>query len=214
MQAPTEPTYVAISGLIGAGKSTLAAALGAHMGLPVFNEPVETNPYLALFYGDMKQFAFPLQIYLLDARFKQQQQIVWRGAGGVQDRSIYEDSVFATMQVKDGLMSALDFATYCALFSTMSKLMPRPTLLVYLDVSPDVALERIRERGRTFEAGITLEYLTRLRDEYECFLKEIARTVTVLRIKYDKYRSVEEIAAAIVVTHRENIGRVQTWSIE
>lgn len=58
-------------------------------------EPVKDNVYLADFYKDMKKHSFAMQVYLLNKRFMQQQQIVWSGKGGVQDRTIYEDSVFA-----------------------------------------------------------------------------------------------------------------------
>jgi hypothetical protein len=77
------------------GKSTLAKSLGEALGLPVHYEEVMENDYLTDFYGDMRRYAFPLQIYLLNRRFRQHQQIIWQGKGGVQDRTIYEDSVFA-----------------------------------------------------------------------------------------------------------------------
>ena len=86
-----ENVYISIAGLIGAGKTTLATALAKTLGLPVHYEPVTDNVYLEDFYQDMKRYGFPLQIYLLNKRFRQQQQIVWEGRGGVQDRTIYED---------------------------------------------------------------------------------------------------------------------------
>ncbi len=73
----TQELFIGICGLIGAGKTTLAESLAKEMGLPVYYEPVTDNIYLEDFYGDMKKYAFPLQIYLLNKRFKQQQQIVW-----------------------------------------------------------------------------------------------------------------------------------------
>ena len=81
--------------MIGAGKSTLAAALAQKLNLPVYYEPVTDNTYLEDFYKDRKKYGFAMQVYLLNARFKQQQEIIWGGKGGVQDRSIYEDSIFA-----------------------------------------------------------------------------------------------------------------------
>ena len=69
------------------------------------------NEYLEDFYKDQKTYAFPLQVYLLNKRFKQQQQIIWSGKGGVQDRTIYEDSVFARMLKDSGMMSERDYRT-------------------------------------------------------------------------------------------------------
>lgn len=209
MSLPTEPRYITISGLIGVGKSTLAKSLGEHMSLRVYTEPVADNPYLALFYADKKAHAFAMQIYLLNERFKQQQQIVWSGAGSVQDRSIYEDSVFALMLMRSGAMSALDYQTYCALFTNMAKFMKQPTLIVHLDVSPAEALRRIRERGRECEASIDLEYLTKLKETYEEFLQNISRTIPVLRINYDQFPSVEAMATSIEMFVQE-IGKIHT----
>ena len=81
--------------LAGAGKTTLATALGDVLGLPVYYEPVSDNAYLEDFYRDMKRYGFPLQIYLLNKRFRQQQQIVWEGRGGVQDRTFARAASFA-----------------------------------------------------------------------------------------------------------------------
>ncbi len=189
--------YIAISGLIGAGKSTLADQLAPQMGLPVYHEPVQENPYLAKFYADMKAHAFPMQVYLLSERFKQQQQIVWNGTGAVQDRSIYEDSVFARMLADSGLMSELDFQTYTALFRHMTNFMQRPTFIVYLDVSPQEALLRIGMRGRTVESGITIEYLTALHSAYEVFLRDISRTIPVMRVRYEQFVDIDAMVAAI-----------------
>ena len=105
--------------MIGAGKSTLAKALGETLNLPVYYEPVMDNDYLADYYKDMKKYAFPLQIYLLNRRFKQQQQIIWAGKGGVQDRTIYEDAVFARMLCKAGHIEQRDYETYLSLFNNM-----------------------------------------------------------------------------------------------
>jgi deoxyadenosine/deoxycytidine kinase len=69
--------FIGISGLIGAGKTTLAEALAEKLGLPVHYEPVIDNIYLQDFYQDMAKYSFPLQVFLLNKRFKQQQQIVW-----------------------------------------------------------------------------------------------------------------------------------------
>ena len=67
--------FIGIAGLIGAGKSTLATALGDHTGLPVYYEPVDDNEYLADFYQDTKQVSFAMQIYLLNRRFQQHQEL-------------------------------------------------------------------------------------------------------------------------------------------
>ena len=89
--------FIGIAGMIGAGKSTLAAALGQHLGIDTYYEPVADNEYLADFYQDTARYSFAMQVYLLNRRFQQHQEIIWRGRSAVQDRTIYEDSIFAKM---------------------------------------------------------------------------------------------------------------------
>jgi deoxyadenosine kinase len=194
---PLSDLFIGIAGMIGAGKSTLATTLGRHLGLPVYYEPVEDNEYLADFYRDTKSYCFATQIYLLNRRFQQHQEIIWRGGGGVQDRTIYEDAVFAKTLVNMGLMDERDYRTYVSLFRHMSNFMCRPNVIVYLDVKPERSLERVRLRTRDVESGVSLEYLTALYAEYERFIGDISKTVPVIRVDWDRFRDVEEMAAVI-----------------
>lgn len=204
--------FIGIAGMIGAGKSTLATRLGELLQLPVYYEPVEDNEYLADFYRDTARYAFATQIYLLNRRFQQHQEIIWRGGGGVQDRTIYEDAVFAKMLVKLGLMEERDYNTYVSLFRHMSNFMCRPSVIVYLDVTPERSMDRIRMRSRDVESGISLEYLQALYAEYELFINDISRTVPVIRIDYDRFRSAEEMAEVIEREYlHSNFVREVTW---
>lgn len=208
-----ERIFIGISGLIGAGKSTLATTLAEHLGLEAYYEPVNDNEYLADFYNDIEKYSFAMQIYLLNKRFHQHQQIIWKGRGGVQDRTIYEDTVFARMLMKSGLMEQRDYETYCALFENMSNFMCKPNVIIYLDVSPEVSLERIGMRGRDIETNISMEYLSRLYQEYEVFIEEISKVIPVIRVPWDQFRNVEEIAAAIEKEYRETsfLRKVVKW---
>ncbi|XP_064403793.1 deoxyadenosine kinase-like [Halichondria panicea] len=190
--------FISISGLIGAGKSTLATKLAERMNLPVFYEPVIDNVYLSDFYKDPARFSFPLQVYLLNRRFQQHQQIIWTGRGGVQDRTIYEDSVFAKVLKDSGLMEEREYQTYCSLFSNMSNFMKKPNLIVHLDVSPAESKRRIELRQRECESTISLDYLENLHGAYEEFMADIARIIPVIRVNYEKFRSADEMADMIV----------------
>ncbi|HCH65199.1 MAG: deoxynucleoside kinase [Deltaproteobacteria bacterium] len=205
--------FIGIAGMIGAGKSTLATRLGELLDLPVYYEPVKDNDYLADFYRDTAKYAFATQIYLLNRRFQQHQEIIWRGGGGVQDRTIYEDAVFAKMLVKLNLMEERDYNTYVSLFRHMSNFMCRPSVIVYLDVSPERSMDRIRMRSRDVESGISLEYLQALYAEYELFIADISRTVPVIRIDYDRFHSAEEMAEVIEREYlHSNFVREVTWT--
>jgi deoxyadenosine kinase len=79
----------------------------------------------------------------------------------------------------------------------MSNFMCRPNVIVYLDVSPERSFERIRMRERDVESGISMEYLVALYAEYERFINDISRSVPVIRIDWDQFRDVGEMAAVI-----------------
>lgn len=189
--------FIGIAGMIGAGKTTLATALGRHMGLDVYYEPVEDNEYLADFYRDTARYSFATQIYLLNRRFQQHQEIIWRGRPAIQDRTIYEDAIFAKMLSQTGLMEPRDYRTYVDLFRHMSNFMCRPSAIIYLDVSPESSLARIRERSRSVESQVSIEYLRALHSEYEAFVRDISRRIPTIRVSWEAYRDVEEMADVV-----------------
>lgn len=205
--------FIGIAGLIGAGKSTLATALGRHMGLDVYYEPVEDNEYLADFYRETARYSFATQIYLLNRRFQQHQEIIWRGRPAIQDRTIYEDAIFAKMLSQTGLMDPRDYRTYLALFKHMSNFMCKPSAIIYLDVKPERSMERIKERSRGVESGISLAYLQALYDEYEVFVQDISRRIPTIRVSWDQYRDVEEMAEVIrsEYMHQTFLREVSAW---
>ena len=192
-----EDNFIGISGLIRAGKTTLARELGKVLNLPVYYEPIVENEYLEDFYRDMKRYSFSFQIYLLNCRFRQHQQVLWNGTGGIQDRTLYEDSIFAKVLYEDGNMEEREYKTYLNLFRNMSNFMKKNTLIVHLDVKPEESLRRIKLRARGCETGITVDYLTKLYNAYEEFLKEISKVIPVIRVNYSKFKTAEEMAQII-----------------
>ncbi|HGC6665698.1 TPA: deoxynucleoside kinase [Streptococcus agalactiae] len=146
---------IVLAGTIGAGKSSLAAALGQHLGTDVFYEAVDNNPVLDLYYQDPKKYAFLLQIFFLNKRFQSIKE-AYKANNNVLDRSIFEDELFLTLNFKNGNVTKTELDIYKELLANMLEElegMPkkRPDLLVYIDVSFDKMLERIDKRGRNFE---------------------------------------------------------------
>ncbi len=189
--------FIGIAGMIGAGKSTLAAALGQHLGIDTYYEPVADNEYLADFYTDTARYSFAMQVYLLNRRFQQHQEIIWRGRSAVQDRTIYEDSIFAKILAQTGLMDERDYRTYVELFRNMSNFMCKPSVIVFLDVSPEASIERIKMRSRDVETGIGIDYLKALYDGYQEFVADISKVIPVIRVDYERFASVEAMAQVI-----------------
>jgi len=192
-----EPLFIGIAGMIGAGKSTLATALAEHLQIDAYYEPVEDNEYLEDFYRDTRTYSFAMQVYLLNRRFQQHQEIIWRGRSAVQDRTIYEDSIFAKMLARTGLMDPRDYRTYQQLSKHMSNFMCKPSVIVYLDVSPESSLERIRMRSRGAESNISIDYLGALYEGYQEFVAEISRLIPVIQVDYERFATAQEMAGVI-----------------
>ena len=208
--------YIGICGLIGAGKTTLAEALGNVMKLPVHYEEVVENAYLEDFYSDMAKYAFPLQVHLLNKRFKQQQQIIWSDQGAIQDRTIYEDGIFAKMLMESNIMNARDYKTYTELFHNISNFMRRPNVIVYLSVSPEESLQRIQQRSRDMETKITIDYLRSLHNAYESFIVEISKIIPVIKVDWNTFHEAKEVATKILEEYAKirEIHSVKWWTGE
>lgn len=163
--------HIAIAGNIGAGKTSLTTLLAKHYDWEAHFEDVDDNPYLNDFYNDMKRWAFNLQVYFLNSRFRQVLEIRKSGRTVVQDRTIYEDAeIFAPNLHDMQLMNSRDFRNYFELFTLMSELVQPPDLLIYLRASVPTLVNQIQLRGREFENTISIEYLKRLNERYESWI--------------------------------------------
>ncbi|PRY53056.1 deoxyadenosine/deoxycytidine kinase [Arcticibacter pallidicorallinus] len=160
--------HIAIVGNIGAGKTTLTELLSKHLGWEAHYEAVDNNPYLEDFYNDMKRWSFNLQIYFLNSRFNQIKEIQALQHNVIQDRTIYEDAyIFAENLNEMGLMTARDYENYRSIFDNMTSFIRPPDLLIYLKASIPTLVNNIQRRGRDYEAGIRLDYLSKLNDKYQ-----------------------------------------------
>jgi deoxyadenosine/deoxycytidine kinase len=168
-----------VEGLIAAGKSSITGQLAESLGFRSFPEPVADKGYLELFYADPKRWAFSMQIEMLRRRWDIHRLAMLEcragtSAGTLLDRGMPGDRVFAWMHYRAGNIHSLEWQTYEALYSEMMSVPHmQPTLLLYLDVTPETALRRIRKRARPSEEVITLDYLATLREAYQKLLHEI-----------------------------------------
>jgi deoxyadenosine/deoxycytidine kinase len=162
--------FILVAGNIGSGKTSLTERLGQRLGYHTAFESVADNPYLPDFYADMTAWSFHLQIFFLGHRAEQHRALALDPRSAICDRSIFEDyHIFARALHALGHMDARDFASYERLFRLIVQHLPPPDLLLYLKASTPTLLDRIRQRGRAIEAGITAEYLdllNRLYDEW------------------------------------------------
>ena len=170
--SPSTPFYVAVAGNIGVGKSMVTTLIGQTFGWPMYFEPVINNPYLADYYKDMMRWSFHLQVYFLSKRFEVQRKIMDHGGSAVQDRTIYEDvEIFAPTLRRRGCMDDRDYENYREIFRNMVSFLQKPDLIIYLHCLPETALSRIRQRGRSIEAEIPLDFLADLHAAYEDWIE-------------------------------------------
>jgi deoxyadenosine/deoxycytidine kinase len=162
---------VVVAGNIGAGKTSLAERIGSRLGWRTGYESVADNPYLSDFYGDMRAWAFHLQIFFLGHRAEQYLEAVHDPRSAILDRSIYEDFyIFARALHHMGSLAERDYLAYKRLFDLVIASLPRPGLLIYLKAPVEVLMERIRRRARNMETGISIEYLSLLDSFYDEWL--------------------------------------------
>jgi len=174
MIQPINPNkyFVAIGGNIGVGKSTLTGILAEAFGWKPFFEAVDENPYLADFYGDMRQWSFHSQVFFLSRRLQHHRQLVDHPGSVVQDRSVYEDAeIFAQNLYNQGHMSDRDYHAYHDLYEGIRAFLPPPDLLIYLKASVETLQSRIKSRGRDFEHDISSEYLHQLNLLYDQWIE-------------------------------------------
>lgn len=163
--------HVAIAGNIGAGKTTLTKLLAKHYKWEAQLEDVVDNPYLDDFYNQMERWSFNLQVYFLNSRFRQINQIQQGKKDIIQDRTIYEDAfIFAPNLHAMGLMTNRDFENYSSLFELMESFVKGPDLLIYLRSSIPNLVSQIHKRGREYENTISIDYLSRLNERYEAWI--------------------------------------------
>lgn len=198
----TSKPYIVISGLIGAGKTTIATKLAKYLGFKLNLEKVDQNPYLANFYTDHEKYSFPLQMWLLNERTKTQLSIIHNYdpdvLGDIQDRYIQEDHIFAEILHESKEMSDIDYKTYLDSYNTMTSSMQKPTLIIYLYTTVEQAMERINSRGRLMEKYIPKAYMEALFNGYEKHIPIFSKDVPVLRVDWSKYKSEEDMADAVI----------------
>ena len=183
--------HIAISGNIGAGKTSLTELLSKHYGWEAHYEDVIDNPYLDDFYNHMERWSFNLQIYFLKSRFEQLLKIKNINNVIVQDRTIYEDAhIFAPNLKSMGLMNQRDFRNYQELFELMESQIQGPDLLIYLRSNIPNLVNKIHKRGREYENSISIDYLSRLNERYEAWTSTYDKG-NIIKIDVDELDFVE-----------------------
>jgi deoxyguanosine kinase len=159
--------YVAIEGVIGVGKTSLARLLQPIFASELLLEIFEENPFLSDFYADRKRYAFQTQIFFLLSRYHQQHEAVPQALAKsnlIADYTFEKDALFARLN-----LTGDELETYDRLHEALAERIPRPELIVYLRVDTDVAMRRIAMRDRTYERNMDRAYIHDLNQAYDDF---------------------------------------------
>jgi deoxyadenosine/deoxycytidine kinase len=162
-----ELRYIAIEGVIGAGKTSLAQKLSTKLGSNLILEQFEENPFLEKFYTDRNRFAFQTQMFFLINRYKQQQQLNQQELFSkyiVSDYIFEKDKIFAYLN-----LSGEELKLYESIFPLLERDIPKPDLVIFLQSSNDRLMNNIKLRGRKFEHNLTRAYLSELSEAYNNF---------------------------------------------
>jgi deoxyadenosine/deoxycytidine kinase len=179
--------WLAIEGIVGAGKTTTADLLGERTGLVATLEPTDRHPLLDAYYADPRRFALATELVFMALQAHQVTAI--GGPGFVSDFAPAKNFVFARLSC-----DAADLALLEAVDRRLWRDLPRPDLTVVLDVPAEVCLERIARRGRGYELGLGVADLERLRAGYERSLPALGADVR--RIALTGAESPDEVADA------------------
>jgi deoxyadenosine/deoxycytidine kinase len=161
------PSYVAIEGPIGVGKTTLARRLAAVLEYPLLLEPASENPFLDRYYRDSRRHALPTQLFFLLHRARQMADIGGTGLVGntlIADFLMEKDDLFAKLTLDEN-----EYSLYRQIHDNLAIEAPVPDLVIYLQAPHDVLLQRIYQRGISYERDIGADYLSALIDQYTEF---------------------------------------------
>lgn len=199
--------YIAIEGVIGVGKTTLATRLQETIGGKIFLEEFEENPFLEDFYRDPKHYAFQTQLFFLLSRYRQQEKIVQYDLFQnrvITDYMFYKDRIFATLNLIEK-----EFSLYNMLAKILEKRVAKPDLAIYLRSSTDRLMQNISRRGRDYEKHIQRDYIGNLNKLYDEFFWNYEETpLLIINVEnLDFVKNDEHLNRIFIEISRHTVGK-------
>lgn len=159
--------FIAVEGVIGVGKTTLATKLAKYFKAEIILEPVEENPFLEKFYKNIEAYAFQTQIFFLFSRYRQLRDLMQTRIFFdmiISDYIFEKDRIFANINLDENELNLYDH-----IVKFIEKEITKPDLVIFLQASPEKIMERIKKRNREFEKDISIEYIQELTKNYNNF---------------------------------------------
>lgn len=193
--------YIAIEGVIGVGKTTLARLLQPAFEADVLLEVFEENPFLSDFYGDRARYAFQTQIFFLLSRYRQQNNnvpnILAAGKSLIADYTFAKDSLFAGINLKGD-----ELEMYYKVHEALGEKIPKPDLLVYLQATTDTLMQRIAFRDRSYERQMERSYIDELNVAYEEFFSKPFDHTPILKIDSNELNIIQNAEHIKLIENR------------
>ncbi|MFJ7685873.1 deoxynucleoside kinase [Peribacillus butanolivorans] len=162
--------FITVEGPIGVGKTSLAKVIADHFQISLLKEIVDENPFLGKFYNNIDEWSFQTEMFFLCNRYKQLEDIetkfLTNDQAVVADYHIFKNLIFAERTLKN-----TQYNKYLEIFNILTRDMPKPNMVIYLNASLDTLLSRIDKRGREFEKNISSHYLEQLSSDYQTFME-------------------------------------------
>lgn len=182
-----EVPFITVEGPIGVGKTSLSKAISKHYDYPLLLEIVDENPFLERFYENLEEWSFQTEMFFLCNRYKQlsdiKEHFLNKNIPVVADYHIYKNLIFARRTLKEE-----EYPKYLDIYDILTKDMPKPNIMIYLQASLDTLLSRINHRGRSQEKNISPDYLQQLSLDYEQAMHEFEKqnpNIPILRLNGD-----------------------------
>ncbi len=170
--------FIAVEGVIGAGKTSLARLLAERHNARLVLEQFEENPFLPKFYEDRERYAFQTQLAFLASRFRQQEAL--------RNRDLFQEMVISDYLFdKDRIFARLnltgdEMALYDSIYGIMNSIAAKADLVVFIQSSVDRLMQNIKDRGRPYEREISRTYIEELNDAYNHFFHHYARSPLIV----------------------------------
>jgi len=193
--------YIAIEGVIGVGKTTLARLLQPHYEAELLLEVFEENPFLSDFYSDRDRYAFQTQIFFLLSRYHQQRRatttILEQHRSLVSDYTFDKDSLFASINLKGD-----ELEMYHRVHLALAEKILRPDLTVYLKADTEILMQRITSRDRPYERKMERAYIQQLNQAYDDYFSRSGTDAHVLTIDTNNLNIISRIEDLIAIDQR------------
>ena len=161
-------------GNIGVGKTTCGKLIeDKYSNVDFIEEDLSENPFLPLFYNDMKKWGFHSSISMLGLMSSYYEKIDKSKEIVILDQGVEELIAFTWLERDLNILTPDEYDTYKKIYDNICALLPEVSLYVYFKCDLEEEFRRIKSRGRDFEQTLDFDFLYKLSLKYEEYVNSI-----------------------------------------